>query len=134
MHAILSHLLASILLVQALFGWCGRPPYKEVNCDTSAGTFSTKSCCNQCGTNAQGEHPVGPCKCEFECQGVCTYVRPEKTLVDSSQWSLLALFLEVDPALAGSHSAFGSIGVRACHPLDSKPPLRLHLVHQVLLI
>ena len=136
MRAVSSILMASLLFIQAVSGWCWHPAREGTGLDNSVAPIeSTVRCCDRdCEDAREGEPSQDPCKCRLECSGVCTFLPPEKTLIDAPQ--LVAGFdhLSVFPALAESQDVSAN-WTRVVHgPSELEPPLRLHLLHQSLLI
>jgi hypothetical protein len=74
------------------------------------------------------EPPDEPCRCRLECHGTCVYVPPQKTQIDAP---LTAAFVDavqaLQPLLLDRHDT-------TCPGHFSDAPLRVHLLHQILLI
>ena len=73
-----------------------------------------------------------PCKCHVECEGTCTYVVPQKLKVVAPQWVAMDI-VAVLPLLAGESIETAPSWEAVSSPNDLAPPLRTHLLHQVLL-
>ena len=129
MQALSSISMACLLFLQAVSGCCW-----QRECVDGAATITppTKRCADDCHDT---QHSQKPCEGKLECHGVCTYLMPERTLVDSSDGSV-SLDVVFLPALASSHVTLSvaSGWVFAHGPSTVEPPVRLHLFHQVLLI
>ena len=133
MHAFVSTLLAGLLFIQAVTGWCWQRPRACLQCDECS-TQATRvaKCCDHDGRDEQQRQPSqGPCRHKVLCRGCCNYLPPEKTQIDASDWDY-SLDLVAIPAADGCKLT--ACCWEACGPSDLKPPLRLHLYHQVLLI
>lgn len=130
MHAFFSISLACLLFLQAVSGWCWQCPHDCMPCGDRVAQ-PTKSCSHDCDHEQQSE---GPCKCNLECHGICTYLQPEKTQVDSPvelvSWDIVAITTASTDLAHGSALAWELAQSRG----ELEPPLRLHLFHQVLLI
>lgn len=135
MRAIVTNLTAGLLFIHTVFGCCWHHAHDCDHCVAKTGpsTGLTASCCGH--DEADDNQPAEPCHCEFECQGVCTYLPPEKTTVEAPAKSIASLdLLAVLPTAAATDSR-GTSHRAESHGL---PPLagslRLHLWHRILLI
>lgn len=136
MQAVLSNLMASLLLIQAVTGWCWHAPNDCANCahSTVHRVARTCSCRDQCKPCEHSEGSPAPGGSKGKCHGFCTYVAAQETRIDMSQatvsFNMAAIVLtELDRQLTSAIA-----WERACHLAVSEPPLRLHLLHQLLLI
>jgi hypothetical protein len=126
--------MTGLLLIQSFTGWCWQCPRDEAG--ESSGS-DTKMACedydDHCPDVPDGDCPDEPCKCPLECQGFCTYLPVEKSQIDSP-------YLIVPLELATLHLSACSLQLgqisweRARDPIVWEPPLRLHLLHQIMLI
>ena len=135
MRSVLTNLLAGLLLVQAFTGWCDRSSHDcrqpchagENHCsdvyDCGHLTQHSLRHCGQSPSDRDNERP---------CHGVCTYIPTSKVHVDSLQLGFD--FVAGDIAMTGRQLLTRSDLERAGVSVESEPPLRLHLWHQVLLI
>lgn len=138
MHAVFSNLMASALFIHAVLGCCWHHAHVCVRCDgTSDGVSQPVACC-KCrqgeGENRPGQQPDGPCKCRLECRGVCTFLPVQKMRIESSQLVVPFDFASILPALASSQAASARWAKLVGDPAELEAPLRLHLLHQILLI
>jgi hypothetical protein len=137
MRALLSNLTAVLLVIHAMIGCCHHHWHSDAEC-AAAATISAApcQCCDPCcGSNDESEQPSHPCDGKLECQGVCNYVPTEKTQIDASPADAAFDFAAAIPTLLGGHLAAATLSWDRAHTLnDSPPPLRLHLLHQILLI
>lgn len=131
MQAVLSHLLASLLLIQALTGWCWHCPHDTCS-DQVAEAKNSSTCC--CHESRQHDDSTIPEQCPRECQGFCVYVSSVDTQVDLLQLdiSFHCQVQVIDSLLAASPAPVA--WDRIVDSVDSRPPLRLHLLNQSLLI
>lgn len=133
MPALLSNLLTALLLFQAVSGWCcHRPcPSTSSTCGGDHSAAVSHECCHQCETDQPASPEDQPCDGE-ECLGFCTFVSDDSSQVDTNQGYSFSIILTVHferPVTAES--------VVRRLDLDSglsKAPLRLHLLHQRLLV
>lgn len=136
MRAVSSSLMVGLLIIQAVSGWCWHPARNCTGLESSVAPVAwTIRCCDgDCEGAREREPSQDPCKCRLECSGVCTFVPPEKTQIDAPQLVVGFDHLAVSPALTDSQavSAFWTEVARGRSELE--PPLRLHLLHQILLI
>lgn len=129
MNILTSHLTASLLLVQALSGWC----YERAEVG-SAAQGQVVHCCghDDCALGHEGQSE-DPCPSESECHGFCTYVTSVGPQLDVLQVSLADCIWFVpsrlDSGIIGAPCRNGQADV-GLH----EPPLRLHLLHQILLV
>ena len=127
MHAVLSKLMASLLLVQSLSGWCcHRPGSANLALPMSQVIAGCPHCCQP----RPAQPPAFPVKCQ-ECFGVCTYVPPQKAQFDSPQ---LVVPANIVPAVVAADLSLASRNTQLGGPSELEPPLRLHLMHQILLV
>ena len=156
MQALLTHLTAFSLGIHALVGCCWHHAHE---CACQAGTQvvvadaetpKLAACCHHChrlsdspsdltpgdcrSEDDQSSHPPAPCNCKVECHGVCTYLPPQKSLVDgfddSAAFDLSPLAIDQSCA-AATRAAYWEWPADSG---DAAAPLRLHLLHQVFLI
>ena len=124
MKAFLTSLMAILLAAHSAFGCCWHHAH--------AYDGLPNACCNHNDHDGLPDEP--PCDVEKECEGTCQYVAAEKVRVDHLGDAGWAVF--VVPNVTFAESTFSSL-VRSREsfcPIDSGPPLRLHLLHQLLLI
>jgi hypothetical protein len=135
MRTFLSGLLAIALLIHAAYGCCWHHAHGEAPCDhTIVAAIAPADCCEQPVTPVDGNQPHSPGDHQRDCQGVCTYLPTQKTQLDFP-----TVFASIDLVATpagnddGELFALGVSGV-VHHPRSFEPPLRLHLLHQQLLI
>ncbi len=142
MRAILCNLLATMLLVHALAGCCRchRDAVAQ-NDATPVEQVATKCCCEHCddtATHHTTQHGSSPCDCKIECKGLCIYVPTPKCVVDASQ--MVRAFDSVPATGAEQISSLLQLAVASRCNLEMRgdvaqwPPMRLHLLHQIILI
>jgi len=127
MHRLLSILTAALLFIHTVFGCCWHHAHHGEH-DQSSATSGSTLCCHHAEHSGDSE----PCERHVECEGACIYVLPQKVAVEAPQE--LAVDLPVVlPSLACQQveSARTWEAGRFLH--GSMPPLRIHLLHQVLL-
>lgn len=137
MQAFVSKLMAILVLSQAVSGWCCHRP-----CHCSAGEAAEISlteigicghseCCHD---DHEGLilNASSHCQCH-ECQGFCTYVTGAKLQIARSHTMIgLDAVATTDAAQAQlAATQWWQISAASVH---LGPPLRLHLLHQSLLI
>ena len=133
MHSPLVNLTATLLLLQALSGWCWQRPE---GCKPTATSPSVAvSCCgDSCRHCPLSNESQEPCDCKLECHGVCAYTLPEQVPSEglSKAWVSVAAIVDVGfvssvqtKVVAWQRDSWGPI---------SSGPTRLHLLHQVILI
>lgn len=131
-HATFSNLLAAWMLAIAICGWCCHTPAQ------SSGGGSTEiaqtKCCSPCPCSSKPTNDSSaPCNGSNRCQGACVYVPASGIQFDVHQGSApLDLTWATDaPTVAASTASSLSLSVTR---FDAGPPLRTHLLHQILLI
>jgi hypothetical protein len=151
MHAIISSFVAAILSIHALLGCCWHHARGCEVCETTIrGVASSEvspetSCCHHvtghrpqpddaCGGGHRPSHS-GPCKCRIDCCGSCAFL-PAPRALEIAQVSghgddcLVACL----PAIMAGPSTPSLFWRLVSGPTPMEPPLRLHLLHQILLI
>ena len=132
MHAVVSSVMSVVLLIHTAVGCClHHARCLEFTCASSSEPI--KPCCQHRRHDTESR-PTNPCGSKVECQGTCTYVAPEKVRIAGqplvASFDLPAML----PAGLATH-AVTAFGFEFGHlPLAGAPPLRLHLLHQSLLI
>lgn len=136
MRAFSSFLMAGLLTIQAVSGWCWHPARDCTGLETSTvpAAWTVKCCDGDCEGAHEGEPSQDPCECRLECSGICTFVPPEKTQIDAPQLAVCFDHLAVCPALADSQAVSTNWTQVTYGASELEPPLRLHLLHQTLLI
>jgi hypothetical protein len=131
MQAFLNSLTAALLFIHAVFGCCWHHAH-ACGKDCASAVTKPAPCCHHHQRCDDGKQPERPCKCNFECEGTCTYILPQKVKVDAPQSITLDL-LAVLPSLADRQIEAASSWETVSSLPDWAPPLRTHLLHQVLL-
>lgn len=131
MQSILSNLLAALLVIHACFGCC-RQVVAGVGIQACcAPAVDRVNCCDNgdspdCPSDSPTEAPT-----QSTCQGTCIYVAShDDDVMDLSPAELVAC-ASIELSIAVPHF---SVVLRHSPDLDTAPPLRLHLLHQILLI
>lgn len=134
MRLVISNLLAIVLLFQALTGVCC---YHVCNCGQDAleskpAVESSHCCHSHCHDGQESDHQQAPSNHQH-CLGFCTYVAPPKVQVDcpllpslSASSELCAVLTQMAGSCTGHYELIA-------YPV-AEPPLRLHLLHQIILI
>ncbi len=141
MHALIASLMAWILFIHALLGCCWHHAHAwHASIDPASRVVKVIPCC---GHQHAGKHQTEdrnqeqpPCPCPVErCVGVCTFLPPAKTLAETqlveAPFDLSAPYLLPVAVIA---DGFTRTWDCLAGPLESQPPVRLHLLHQILLI
>jgi hypothetical protein len=128
MQAFVASLTAALLFIHAVFGCCGHHAHA---CEHAIEVVLPATCCHH-DHDEGSQHNDEPCDGKHDCEGSCIYVLPQKMKIEAPQCVIIDL-LVVLPALADhrfdSASSFESLS----SPRPFGPPLRPHLLHQVLL-
>jgi hypothetical protein len=143
MHAFLSNLTAVLLVIHAMIGCCHHHWHCDDECAAAVTLCAAPcpccapyTCCEPCcGSHDESEQPSQPCNGELQCQGVCSYLPTQKTVIDASDVDSGLDFAAIIPTHLDGHLAAAALPWGFAHTVnDSPPPLRLHLLHQILLI
>lgn len=137
MNGLLSNLLAGLLFIHAVLGCCwhhaharsaGPAPLSAV------GGLPLKCCHGHRHGDSKPERSNGNCPCEMECSGTCQFVSTKKVEVEPPSWRPNPFLADSVP-LAGAQFAFlADGGERLKERIAPREVLRLHLLHQILLI
>ncbi len=138
MRTFVSNLTAAMLLVHALVGCCRHPEHSHTSCENTEFSDSLATdCCRHDHepSSHKDEQPFSPCDCQFKCKALCIFLPPEKTLVDARQTVLCIDVVAIASCAANgyapsAHRYWSAESV--LHGLE--PPLRLHLLHQIILV
>lgn len=134
MRAVANHVMASLLLLQAVFGICCYS-VKSHDCNEAVvgSTAVHLSCCDRCrSVPADATTPPEHGDKATTCHGFCTYVKAETVSLDGCHEALLALNV---PSIGVRQP--GVIGAEPRRPadlLEPSPPVRLHMLYQIILI
>ncbi len=132
MHAVVSSLISATLLLHAVLGCCGHHAHKNVR--SHGRMIETTACCHEHQDSSRQHTPAPPCQDPSDCQGVCTYLPPQKTQfeIPLTPTPLAAVSMANPMAYAGSFNAPAWLDALFCNV--AAPHVRLHLAQQVLLI
>ena len=133
MRVFVSSLMAVLLLANAVFGCCR---HRMLACALADGASTTVSKSEECCQHEQEERRESqrPCGCCVECYGACTYLPSESSDTDLAV-ALLPLDLVplIDLCLTTGYEGPGWPGT-VLASTGISPPVRLHLLHQSLLV
>lgn len=140
MRTLVSNLTAALLLVHALVGCCRHHEHDHTASGHIEAVESLAATCCHDGDSfcVHDEEPApapSPCNCKLECMALCIYLPPEKYVVDAGDLLLSFDILPIGDACTGIEAAAAS----RCGDCKTtywawEPPLRLHLLHQIILI
>jgi hypothetical protein len=134
MRAVCSGLMTVWLAILTVSGWCCHGPIVCAHDSQASATANTK-CCSRCGgQSGQQNESTRPLEDGSACQGVCIYLPSPKVQLDDEQvpaWPDLPAIL---PMPQESQVASAQHSHWAFEATLLGPPLRLHLLHQLLLI
>lgn len=130
----LHSLLAGATLVQALSGWCHQHGAECAQCDSRPVAVIRAMCCQHHGGDSQLIRQAQlPCECGVRCHGFCIFVTTAKAQLDVPRESSL----DFACPLAATMKSCAACSVYFDDGFDlvaCQPPLRIHLLHQSLLI
>jgi hypothetical protein len=133
MHTLLASLVASSLLLHAVLGCCWHYGQESSRCcesqDVADADHHEHDCC---GDRDDDTEPL-PCNGGPHCHNVCNYLPVQKSQLDQGQLNVLLDFVAVVLPATNVH-VVAAHGIDRLYELDTGLPLRLHLVHQILLI
>ena len=136
MHAVLYSSMAALLGIHAFFGCCWHHAHRCEQCPPSATQVAQqpKCCHHHQGTDEKQNGKKTPCKCFLECYGVCAFLPSQKVQLDSPELIVPLDSVAVLPAFSDMQLLAASPWEVSRGPTAVSPPLRLHLLHQILLI
>ena len=148
MHAAISSLIAASLLLHAALGCCRHHAHEGLGCTPGVWNRAaeTGACCHEhddpaagdAGEYANGnsdEHaPAAPCRGDSTCQGVCTYLPPQKSQLQLPLFPTLLAFVPTPCVLAETSQRTSPAWLDALFCTGAAPHVRLHLAQSVLLI
>lgn len=129
--------MAATLFIHALIGCCCHHAHGVAPHDASqVAAAQSNTCCEHRhhASDERGQQSGGPCKSGAECQGVCTYLPPQKTQIDAPQFVISVDLMAGEFAAVGGHASSANRWERTRGWVESGSSLRLHLRHQVILI
>ena len=134
MRAVFSSLMTVWMAILTVSGWCCHSPFCAHLHGSSGPAARAVECCNDCCCPASQTGKPQPCRCCTGCQGVCTYLPTQKVQLDGPGVVSTSDFAAVLSSQADSELPSASHWVRAYDPVRFQSSLRLHLLHQILLI
>jgi hypothetical protein len=134
MRAAFFSVIAASLLVHATFGSCLHHGCDAAICiDSKVAMESADDCDHDCCHGDSGHRQHAPGKGHSHCRGTCNYLPAKNT-----QISKCLLSVPVDFAVGTSAEACSQVTnlrlAASTGELVLEPPLRLHLLNQILLI
>ena len=129
MQAFVATLTAALLFIHAVFGCCWHHAHFGEH-DLNVAGSQTARCCHHHQHSTESNQQQKPCKAE--CESTCIYVLPHKVTVEAPQWVSFDL-PAVLPWLADYRMEAAASWDSEWLSSDLVPPLRTHLLHQVLL-
>lgn len=132
MHAILSSLTAAVLFIHTVFGCCWHHAHAGLQ-NTGSVAVSEHACCKHHQHDGDSKQPTKPVKCCIECEGTCSYVLPDKVQIEAPRSIASFDLVATLPQLADAQIASATWSHVGDSPHGALPPLRLHLLHQLLL-
>ena len=138
MRMFVSNVTAAMLIVHALVGCCRQHDHSHTaSAPSEASDSLAAGCCHHehGPPSDDGEWPVGPCDCRIECKSLCVSLPPEKAVVDAGQ-TTLCIDLVAAKSLAATSCASTAHAYRDARRLFCvpEPPLRTHLLHQIIVV
>lgn len=134
MRAVANHVMAGLLLLQAVFGICCYS-VESLGCPEHgiATTAAHLACCDYCrSVPADATTPADHGHDQPTCHGFCTYVKAETV-----GWAgYHEAFLALNASLIGIPKPvlIGADPLRPADLLEPSPPVRLHMLYQIILI
>lgn len=132
MHAFVSSLMIAVIGVQAVFGCCWHHAHFHLQCARpTALAAGTGHCCKH--HHGGDSKPAKPCEGKADCQGVASYLLPQKVRIDALQSIAPLDLVAVESGLGIAPAAIACFRNYSGEFTAGLPPLRLHLLHQSLL-
>lgn len=134
MRAMLSSLMSLTLVFHAALGCCWHHDHRcEHDGEFDTQTCESDACCEHYEDQGDPAESTPPCDCKLECHGICTYVAPQKVQLDVPLAVAPFDSIAIRSLVVDAHLALGLPGDSA-DPAEFEPPLRLHLLHSIVLI
>jgi hypothetical protein len=130
MHALISSAMAVWLAVLSVTGWCCHSPSQSARNSPKA---KPAACCKHCSHQSGEKGAPAPRESQPKCHGVCIYLPVEKSHVDRSQ-HLAPFDFTLDQTSVGMQVSVDAFSDEFRDPITAQPHLRLHLLHQIMLI
>jgi hypothetical protein len=135
MRALVSNLTALLLIVHAMIGCCHHHWHSAAECGPETTFAATCECCPHHFDLTDADHQPGePCSGALECQGVCKFLPSSRVQLDCSDDEGDCQLVAVVDSLAAIDAIHHVNVSRRASPRDALPPIRLHLLHQRLLV
>lgn len=146
MHPILSSFVAAMLSIHALLGCCWHHAHGCIVCElvmheAASPQVSPKASCCHHEHNAAPHEPShqdpthqAPCECQIDCRGTCAFLPTPRAPAIDRDSAPADCFVACLPAIATSRIGPSLSWQFGSGPAQLEPPLRLHLLHQILLI
>jgi hypothetical protein len=132
MRAAISILMSSLLLAQAVFGLCWHEVDDCAHCPSRPAACANQ-CCDAPPTEPSSKQPTESPRGHLECRGCCTFLPTQSFQVDSQHHIAVDFLADTATVLDGGLATPPSWTLlRASR--NHAPPLRLYLLHQLLLI
>jgi hypothetical protein len=134
MQTFVASLMSAVLAIQAVFGCCWHHAHFHLHCQRSlAQAAAPAKCCHH--HHASESKPVEPpCQGHDDCQGSSDYLVPQKVQLDATEtvavFDMPAIVSLLSATPGAAQFSYEYAGSRSTIEL----PLRLHLLHQTLLI
>lgn len=134
MRAAVSILLAAIVTVHSVGGFCWQCAETRASCSTCPVATAVCDCHQKTATGGDGDS-VGDSnsECELECTGTCRYLNPVRVTFDQPADTHWVAVLPPEFVVIPGRSVFDDFE-RTVIARGGHPPLRLHLFHGLLLI
>jgi len=139
MQAIISNLMAVMLLIHAVIGCCWHHAHDCSKCDKVVAAAEPSNCSCNCHRKAEPRAPQSPCPQNGKgtCHSVCTYLSPQRASTeDLSAGQLGDVVVPLDMLVGAQfRNSLASAAVdRPGNPRLAGQPVRVHLLNQVFLI
>jgi hypothetical protein len=138
MRALFINLMAGLLLIPAMLGWCCHPALDCAQCiqSASAQLVQVQSPihlgCKACRRGQESHERHAPC---CECKGFCTYIPSAKVCLDSPDNFAGGVYFAIVPeSITCDVLTHVSQVNHADNTTPAAPSLRLHLLNQIWLI
>jgi len=133
MRAVANSVMVGLLLLQAVFGICCYAGESRACTESGAPTSAHLACCDRCRSiPADATTPPDHGNNQPTCHGICTYVKAETVSLAGCHQTLLAL----NVPLFGVRQLvmIGADPQRQADLVEPSPPVRLHMLYQIILI
>lgn len=130
LRKLFTNAMACLITLHAVLGCCWHHAHGDERAASGGIAVAAHAECDHCHPGDDHASPEKPQKCRTECGSVCTFLPSQKIHFEAPLMTVALDWVIVAEAVPPA-TTFATI---AFSRQRSEPPLRLHLLHQLLLI